>query len=488
MAEKTLNSKFYKPQSQAVGGETYLKLAYDPKTGDTRLLQYNTIGGAVGVSFEIYKNGVWGFNPGAVATVDEKNKVHQQVQDYFNKNIKGVPGNILPSFVTQNAPSKDQGFSGQPTLSQSSGLLAATQNASSNFGEDPSKNFEVTKNEKSLFGDVTLLTYPRDILKSKQDTLRISQYRYKAPANNIFTNEENRKGIFTKGLQRNSAITDLIGKVILPMPNEVVDINGVDWGSSNMDNRTLGMASYGYNNLAANALGTFALGAGALAITTRTKGLINLDTGALSGIAAEIAAGGFDLNRPDMKAIIASTILKGQGFDISPETILQRGFGVVPNSNLELLFNGPKLRGFSFNYKLSPRNEKEASNVRRILRFFKQGMAARKSNNNGSYSAGGSASLLLGTPNIFKLNYKTDNDKNIEGVNKFKLCALTNFQVNYTPDGQWSAYEKGQPTSVIMSMQFSEIEPIYNNDYQETVLGEFQGKDLEPITKEDVGY
>ena len=31
----------------------------------------------------------------------------------------------------------------------------------------------------------------------------------------------------------------------------------------------------------------------------------------------------------------------------------------------------------------------------------------------------------------------------------------------------WNAYEKGQPTSCILSLQFKELEPIYNTDYDE---------------------
>ena len=31
----------------------------------------------------------------------------------------------------------------------------------------------------------------------------------------------------------------------------------------------------------------------------------------------------------------------------------------------------------------------------------------------------------------------------------------------------WNAYEKGQPTSCILSLQFKELEPLFNTDYDE---------------------
>ena len=43
------------------------------------------------------------------------------------------------------------------------------------------------------------------------------------------------------------------------------------------------------------------------------------------------------------------------------------------------------------------------------------------------------------------------------GVNKFKPCALTNVSVNYTPEGQWMAYDEGMPISVTMTLSFNEL-------------------------------
>jgi hypothetical protein len=66
--------------------------------------------------------------------------------------------------------------------------------------------------------------------------------------------------------------------------------------------------------------------------------------------------------------------------------------------------------------------------------------------------------------------------------------------MNYAADGNWAAYDDGQPVSVIMNMSFKELEPIYDTDYQENIFDgrTFTGKDnsgdLYPITPDEVGY
>jgi hypothetical protein len=186
------------------------------------------------------------------------------------------------------------------------------------------------------------------------------------------------------------------------------------------------------------------------------------------------------------------------GFSVSPESILARGFGVVPNSNLELLFNAPTLREFTFQYKMSPRSEGEATVINKIIRFFKQGMAAKKQDARSGvagYGSAGAASYFLGTPNVFQLQYKTSNGNTIKGVNRIKTCALVGFSMNYTADGTWAAYDNGQPVSVIMNMSFKELEPIYDTDYQENITPErvfVENKsdtgDLYKIKPDEVGY
>jgi hypothetical protein len=139
---------------------------------------------------------------------------------------------------------------------------------------------------------------------------------------------------------------------------------------------------------------------------------------------------------------------------------------------------------------MSPRGKEEAREINNIIRFFKQGMAAKKQ---GAKSGAGAASYFLGTPDVFQLSYRTTNNSPIKGVNRIKTCALTGFAMNYAADGNWAAYDEGQPVSVIMNMSFKELEPIYDSDYQSNIdasrlANNEQLQDLYPITDDEVGY
>jgi hypothetical protein len=132
---------------------------------------------------------------------------------------------------------------------------------------------------------------------------------------------------------------------------------------------------------------------------------------------------------------------------------------------------------------MTARSVEEAKSIRHLIRFFKQGMAPKKFTGRS-----GEPSYMLGTPNVFKLEYKTAGNKTNEAVNQFKTCALTQFSTNYTPDGFWAAYDEGQPLSVTISMSFTELEPIYDTDYQESNIADGRRIDLSSISNDSVGY
>ena len=143
--------------------------------------------------------------------------------------------------------------------------------------------------------------------------------------------------------------------------------------------------------------------------------------------------------------------------------------GLAINSNLELLFNGPQLRDFSFSFKMTPRSKKEAQMVRSIIRTFKQAMSVKRSQ----------SVLLLKAPHTFRISYLTST-KDHPYLNRFKECALTNCSVNYTPDGQYMSYDDSSPdgrsmTAYELSLNFSELEPIFDDDYEnmEGAVGSF---------------
>ena len=57
-------------------------------------------------------------------------------------------------------------------------------------------------------------------------------------------------------------------------------------------------------------------------------------------------------------------------------------------------------------------------------------------------------------------------------MNVFKPMAMTNFNVNYTPDGSYMTYHDGSLTQYDVQMSFGEIEPIYADEYDSTETGD----------------
>ena len=315
-----------------------------------------------------------------------------------------------------------------------------------------------------------------------QDHLVISQYKYKPPRADDIWGQTKPGVIITQGIARNSPLDEFLGLVKMPMPNAIQDSNNVAWGEDTvnaLEAAALSAAGGSFSDdIAAGVIGAgigVAAGGnpletaqGAVATNLVRKAIKDLNPG--------------DINNSILRPELQSRILSTLGIETSAEAILARKEGVVPNSNLELLFSGPTLRQFSFVYKMSPRSKPEASIVNQILRFFKQGMSARKQNAKGGGELAGGRSYFLGTPNVFRLQYRTDENEAIKGLNRIKTCALTGTSVNYTPEGAFASYEKGQPVSVLLTLAFQELEPIYDTDYK------YQGGDGERTSDTGEGY
>ena len=149
------------------------------------------------------------------------------------------------------------------------------------------------------------------------------------------------------------------------------------------------------------------------------------------------------------------------GGNVTLNQLLARQSGQIFNPNMELLFNSPSLRNFTFSFKMTPRSADESEEIKSIIRFFKRGMAP-KADGNG---------LFLKTPNVFELRYRQGSREH-NFLHRFKQCFLTNISVNYTGDGVYSTYNDGTPVSMIMTLMFKELAPIYDIDYDEYTTGE----------------
>ena len=141
--------------------------------------------------------------------------------------------------------------------------------------------------------------------------------------------------------------------------------------------------------------------------------------------------------------------------------MLSRTSGAIVNPNMVLLFNKPELRNFSYSYTFRPRNAAEASSTKRIIRMFKQSMSVRKEATN----------LFLLAPNVFKIGYYrggvSGEDHTHTSIGRAKIVALKSCSVNYMPDGSYMTFNDpaGTMTAYSMQLSFTELEPLYYDDY-----------------------
>lgn len=78
-----------------------------------------------------------------------------------------------------------------------------------------------------------------------------------------------------------------------------------------------------------------------------------------------------------------------------------------------------------------------------------------------------SKSILKNTRCLQNLKYIYANGDQHPFLNNIKVCALTGFSVDYTPDNSYMTYGDGSMTSYQVNMQFNELDPIYQDDYDQ---------------------
>lgn len=263
------------------------------------------------------------------------------------------------------------------------------------------------------------LVYPLKLKLEHQDVIQFNMLKY----------EPRKAGSGDLGTfgARSNYTSRTIGVVTLPIPSGISDSNSVNWGADEL--------------------------------TSAQKALADLATAGITGGGEKMAdtAG----NQIDQASGASGEIKTGLAAyfteqAVGVKNILSRTQGAIQNPNMELLFQGPQLRPFSFTFKLSARSEAESKRIREIIRFFKQGMSPIRSESN----------LFLKAPHTFQIRYLHKN-KDHDYLNRFKECALQTFTVDYTPEGQYATFHTGAMVSYQITMQLQELEPVFNSDYTE---------------------
>lgn len=273
-----------------------------------------------------------------------------------------------------------------------------------------------------------VLYYPETLATNKQDTIKFEMRKNEGSVINTALGQ--------RSIRRESDSGRITGSVTLPIPSGISDSNSVNFNDGEL-----------------NAFQAFLVG-GALNLMDSPAEQLGERVGDIFAKASD-AFRKNDAYGNALKVYLAQEATSTQG-------LLSRTTGAILNPNLELLFNKPNLREFSFVFKMSPRNINEAKSVKQIIRFFKQGMSVKST----------ADSTFLKSPNIFSIRYQAYKNNGVEDIHqsigRIKDCALVNCAVNYTPDGSYMTYTDNERTltSYEMALSFKELTPLTEDDYR----------------------
>ena len=137
-------------------------------------------------------------------------------------------------------------------------------------------------------------------------------------------------------------------------------------------------------------------------------------------------------------------------------------FGRAANPYLEVLFQGPELRTFTYNFTFAPKSKEEQDEVHKIIKLFRFHQAPEHRSDH---------SMFLGLPSEFDIHYmyqgSAEGEESGENqfYNKIATCVLQNVNVDYTP-GKVASHQSGAPVLIKMSLTFLETEMITKSHIQ----------------------
>lgn len=141
-------------------------------------------------------------------------------------------------------------------------------------------------------------------------------------------------------------------------------------------------------------------------------------------------------------------------FEGSKEAI-EIGMGTALTDRMEMAFKGLDKRKFTYTFKMMPRSQDEANEIKKIVDMFKFHMLPEFT---GSTSRG----MMMNYPSTFDIKYMYQNQEN-NYLNKVSECYLESMEVDYGGD-RYKTFEGNDvgapPLETTITLQFGEIELI----------------------------
>lgn len=219
---------------------------------------------------------------------------------------------------------------------------------------------------------------------------------------------------YTRDTIRNSVVGDT---VVLYMPQEASQPSTTSW-----DQEAFGLA-----------------GRKAYDVASGRQGATLKDAGEAVGFGAATHA--------------AQVLMSKFGSSLSAEDVASAAIGQLKNPYLTMIFRGVDFRKFSFQFKFTPFQPSDAPMIFDIIQSFRK-------NSLPSHSP---QSAFLGYPSECEIQYLWQGTPN-KWLNQFKRSVCTKVDVNYTAQGVFAAMRDGFPASIVMNVEFTELDIVTADD------------------------
>ena len=266
-----------------------------------------------------------------------------------------------------------------------------------------------------------------------------ADYRY---FTNQFLEQYNRTGVASNLYKRD--VSGTFPQIMLYMPDDISDTLKADWEGKAFGSTTAGILS----------------ASGSDSLMEKLKGANNVTQKTIQRAPIEMAA---SLVTNLAKGITGDTINTGDIFGgIS---------GAIRNPNVEVLFQKMNLRTFDLSFKLVPYDDGEALTIKKIINVFKKSMLPTYSIGDGKV-LGTKASenraieaSFIKVPKVCKVTYMRGAEQHPD-LPTYKMCAITDIAINYTPDGNYAVYKDGTPVAYELKVSFMETKLLFSEEIQ----------------------
>jgi len=380
------------------------------------------------------------YKPGDYFTYGGKTRVYEMAgYDFENKRVK-FEWREYYTFTpdsAKNAVAPPEGFlgaaSGYTFQEQASDAVSEANQRQKSQGNTITLSALAPK---SNYRTSEVLKYPKETaMADDSDYVLFEFYDYSPPFGKKATS-----GDYNQASQYTAAASH--SSIVLYMPEDVSTGFRTNWGGKNFSNIGAGLLrSAGSNGLAsmASKLGE-----------TAGDAIAKIDSMAAA-------------------AAINKVVGKITGDNLTNDDIFGSISGAILNPNTELLFGGVDMRNFQLNFKLVPRSKSEADDINEIIKTFKKAMLPSK-NASGADIIGDIAFKnnnvgFIGVPKVCNVTFMHGSGEH-KHLPKYKMCAITSVDVNYTPDGQYATYvnSQGQPVAIGLALNFQETKICFAED------------------------